>query len=184
MWPLSLGVPIYTMGGAHHLLPKVQSEKLTIITYPALRLRWTDSRYLPDSLSPCKGTCPWMHLSDRETEFQGSSHQQMPHSPVLPWIACFVDPGWTLGRVPPALLIALGHLSLRWPATVASRASVGSGSPGIGTWQVGERSTLSWPRQERTYRRSHLGWHPEGRRLSGPPRMSSGTMASLSHVCC
>lgn len=115
---------------------------------------------------------------------QGHSHQRMFPSPMLPWIACFVDPGWTSGPVPPALLNTLDHSSLRWPARVPSRASVGSGTPGIGTWQVGESSPQSWLCQVRTYHRGHLGGHPVGRRLSGPQRMSFGTMASVGRSCC
>lgn len=126
-----------------------------------------------------------MRLPDRGTALQGSSaHQRMPRPPGLPWAACFVDPRWTASPEPPALLNALGHLSPRWPLTVPSRASVGSGTPGVGTWKVGERSPPSWPRQKRTYCRGHVGWHPVGRRLSGPLRISLGMMASLNCSCC
>lgn len=121
-----------------------------------------------------------MHLSDRETEARGSAPRWKPRSPRLPWAAFFADPGWASGPAPPALWIAPSHSSRRWPAAVTHRASLGSGAPG----QVGERSPPSWPRQERTGRRSHLRWRPAGRRSSGPWKASLGPRASLSHSCC
>lgn len=121
---------------------------------------------------------------------QANGRSRKFSSPTLPWTACFVDPGWTSGPGPPeapacpALLKALCHPGLRWPVRAPSRASANPGTAGVGMRQVGETSLQSWPRQPRTYHRGHPGGHPEGWRLSGPPRTSPGTMESGSHSCC
>lgn len=133
-----------------------------------------------------------MHLSGRETEVQGSSHQWIPHSSKLPWTAYFVDPGWISGPeisgsqdLPgildcPALLKALGHSSLRW---VPSGAPAGPGTSGTGMCHVRGRSPWSWPCDARTHHRGHLGGRPAGRKLSGPLRTPLGKMVSLSRSC-